>query len=53
MNGAEFLLKCLEAEGVDIVFGYPGGAVIPLFDAIFDNKNINHFRPAQDRKSVV
>ncbi|NLD17496.1 MAG: biosynthetic-type acetolactate synthase large subunit [Tissierellia bacterium] len=52
MNGAEFLLKCLEAEGVDIVFGYPGGAVIPLFDAIFDNKNIAHFRPAHEQGGI-
>lgn len=52
MNGAEFLLKCLEAEGVDTVFGYPGGAVIPLFDAIFDNININHYRPAHEQGGV-
>lgn len=52
MNGAEFLLKCLEAEAVDTVFGYPGGAVIPLFDAIFDNENIAHFRPAHEQGGV-
>lgn len=34
MNGAEAILRCLQAEGVEVVFGYPGGAVIPLYDAL-------------------
>ena len=34
MTGAQITCAALEAEGVDIVFGYPGGAVIPLYDAI-------------------
>jgi acetolactate synthase-1/2/3 large subunit len=34
MSGAEITCKALEAEGVDVVFGYPGGAVIPLYDAL-------------------
>jgi len=34
MNGAEAILQCLVKEGVDVVFGYPGGAVIPLYDAL-------------------
>ncbi len=34
MNGAEFLLKCLENQGVNKVFGYPGGAVIDIYDAL-------------------
>ncbi|MCA9859888.1 MAG: biosynthetic-type acetolactate synthase large subunit [Thermomicrobiales bacterium] len=34
LTGAEIVCKALEAEGVDIVFGYPGGAVIPLYDAL-------------------
>jgi hypothetical protein len=34
LTGAEITCKALEAEGVDVVFGYPGGAVIPLYDAL-------------------
>ncbi len=34
MNGAEATLECLRREGVEIIFGYPGGAVIPLYDAL-------------------
>lgn len=52
MNGSEFLLKCLEAEGVDTVFGYPGGAVIPLFDAIYDKTKIELYRPAHEQGGV-
>jgi len=37
MNGAQILLECLRREGVEIVFGYPGGAVLPLFDKIYDS----------------
>ena len=41
MNGAQMVVKSLEAEGVDTIFGLPGGTVIHLYDAIFDSK-INH-----------
>src|SRR3954464_3670591 len=34
LTGAEITCKALEAEGVDVVFGYPGGAVIPLYDSL-------------------
>lgn len=42
MSGAEILLDCLRREGVSHVFGYPGGAVLPIYDAIFDCKDIKH-----------
>jgi len=38
LKGAEILMHCLEKEGVDIVFGYPGGAVLPIYDALYDSK---------------
>jgi len=41
-SGAEILLKSLEAEGVDAIFGYPGGQVLDIYDAIFDS-DINHY----------
>ena len=37
MNGAEALIKALIENDVDTVFGYPGGAVLPVYDAIFKN----------------
>ncbi|MCZ2153034.1 MAG: hypothetical protein LC114_03865, partial [Bryobacterales bacterium] len=37
MNGARILLDCLVQEGVDVIFGYPGGATIQLYDAFYDH----------------
>ncbi len=36
ISGAEALIKSLIAEGVDRVFGYPGGAIIPVYDKLYD-----------------
>jgi acetolactate synthase I/II/III large subunit len=49
LNGARILIESLKKEGVDTVFGYPGGVVIPLFDEFFDEKEINlvHVRHEQ------
>ena len=41
LKGAEILLRCLQEEGVDTVFGYPGGAVLPIYDALFKS-SIRH-----------
>ncbi len=38
MTGAEALIHCLERMGVEYIFGYPGGAAIPIFDALVDSK---------------
>ncbi len=37
MNGADAIIKCLEAEGVDVVFGYPGVAICPFYNSILDS----------------
>jgi len=37
MTGAQILLECLKREGVEVMFGYPGGAVLPLFDKLYDS----------------
>jgi acetolactate synthase I/II/III large subunit len=43
ITGAEALLECLIAEGVETVFGYPGGAIMPVYDKLLDYKDrINH-----------
>ena len=36
MTGAEILLECLKREGVEVMFGYPGGSVLPIFDKLYD-----------------
>ena len=36
MRGAEILIECLKAERVEVVFGYPGGAVLPIYDVLYD-----------------
>jgi acetolactate synthase-1/2/3 large subunit len=41
LRGAEIVLQCLRAEGVDLVFGYPGGAIMPLYDAL-DGSGVRH-----------
>lgn len=41
-SGAEILIDCLVEQGVDTVFGYPGGAVLPIYDALFQQKKIKH-----------
>ncbi|MBI3313644.1 MAG: biosynthetic-type acetolactate synthase large subunit [Candidatus Omnitrophica bacterium] len=38
LTGAKIMIKCLEMEGVDYVFGLPGGAILPTFDALYDSK---------------
>ena len=42
ISGAEIVLKSLADLGVEVVFGYPGGAVLPLYDAIFQQNHIRH-----------
>ena len=42
LNGAEILVDCLQKEGVEHVFGYPGGAVLHIYDAIEAQDKITH-----------
>ena len=41
-SGAEIVFKCLEDQGVEIVFGYPGGAVLPIYDELKNHKFVKH-----------
>ncbi len=41
-SGAEIVFKCLEDQGVEFIFGYPGGAVLPIYDELKNHKSINH-----------
>ena len=42
LTGAEILVRCLKEEGVEYVFGYPGGAVLHIYDEIFKQKDVEH-----------
>ena len=52
MPGAELLLKVLEEEGVEVIFGYPGGAVLPIYDALFKNNKIRHILVRHEQAAV-
>lgn len=42
MTGAEIVITALKEQGVDVMFGYPGGAVLPIYDALFSEPSIRH-----------
>ena len=51
-SGAEALLRALKAQGVDVIFGYPGGAVLPIYDAIFQQNEIRHILVRHEQAAV-
>ena len=51
-SGAEILLRALKDQGVEIVFGYPGGAVLPIYDAIFGQNAIRHILVRHEQAAV-
>jgi len=42
ISGAEIVIKCLQAEAVEYVFGYPGGAVLVIYDELFKQDKVKH-----------
>jgi len=42
-SGAEIVFKCLEDQGVDTIFGYPGGAVLPIYDELKNFSSVKHY----------
>ena len=42
MTGAQALLEALRREGVEVIFGYPGGSLLPIYDVLYDTKDIRH-----------
>ncbi|HZC17341.1 MAG TPA: acetolactate synthase 3 large subunit [Caulobacteraceae bacterium] len=42
LTGAEIVVRCLVDQGVDVLFGYPGGAVLPIYDALFHEPRLRH-----------
>jgi acetolactate synthase-1/2/3 large subunit len=52
LNGAQLLLRALADQGVDTIFGYPGGAVLPIYDEIFKQNSIRHILVRQEGGAV-
>jgi len=52
MTGAEIFVKSLEDLGVDVVFGYPGGAVLNIYDALFQNTKVRHLLVRHEQGAV-
>ena len=53
ITGAEAVLKCLLAEGVDTIFGYPGGAIMPVYDALYHYQDrLAHILPRHEQGAI-
>ncbi len=52
MTGAEIVVKALIDQGVDTIFGYPGGAVLPIYDALFQQNQIRHILVRHEQGAV-
>ncbi len=52
LNGAAVVLKALADQGVEVIFGYPGGAVLPLYDEIFKQNQIRHILVRHEQAAV-
>lgn len=53
ITGAEAVLKCFLAEGVDTLFGYPGGAIMPIYDALYDYEDrLQHILPRHEQGAI-
>ncbi len=53
VSGSEAVVQSLLAEGVDLIFGYPGGAIMPVYDALYQNgKKINHILTRHEQGAI-
>src|ERR1700738_2831083 len=52
ITGAEIVVRCLAEEGVEHVFGYPGGAVLYIYDAIFNQEHFQHVLVRHEQAAV-
>ncbi len=52
LSGAEVLLRALKDQGVEVIFGYPGGAVLPIYDALFQQNAIRHILVRHEQAAV-
>ncbi|HFQ14877.1 MAG TPA: acetolactate synthase 3 large subunit, partial [Rhodobacteraceae bacterium] len=52
MTGAQIVLRALVDQGVDTVFGYPGGATLPIYDELFQQNSIRHVLVRHEQGAV-
>ena len=52
MTGAKMVVQALKDQGVDTVFGYPGGAVLPIYDEVFLQNDIRHILVRHEQGAV-
>src|SRR5688500_13870325 len=52
ITGADIVIKALIDQGVEVIFGYPGGAVLPLYDALFKQNQIRHILVRHEQGAV-
>ena len=52
MTGAEMVVRALHDQGVDTIFGYPGGAVLPIYDAMFQQDHVKHVLVRHEQGAV-
>jgi acetolactate synthase I/II/III large subunit len=52
LNGSEILVRCLQAEGVQFLWGYPGGAVLYIYDALYKQNSIEHVLVRHEQAAV-
>ncbi len=49
LSGAEIVIACLKEQGVDTIFGYPGGAILNIYDALYKHKEIRHILTSHEQ----
>jgi len=52
LTGAEIFTRCLTEEGVDLIFGYPGGAVLHIYDALYQQEDVSHILVRHEQGAV-
>ncbi|HYD32465.1 MAG TPA: acetolactate synthase 3 large subunit [Azospirillaceae bacterium] len=52
LTGAEIVIKALKDQGVEVIFGYPGGAVLPIYDALFKQNDLRHVLVRHEQAAV-
>ena len=52
MTGAEMVVRAMQEQGVEFVFGYPGGSVLPLYDALFHQDSVKHILVRHEQAAV-
>ena len=52
ITAAEALVRCLEKENVEVIFGYPGGAILPVYDALYHSSRIKHVLVRHEQGAV-